>query len=99
MDSNYKVLIPLIRRVVPNLIAHDLVSVQPMSDPFRMYSVVEKRTVNGKDIYSVVLDDKIWEWMKDTYVEGKDYTVFRRLKGVWVDIGEDLLVMLKLKWS
>jgi hypothetical protein len=112
-DITNKVLISIVRQVMPNIIARELVSVQPMTGvsggiyPIfnsgylfnKMYSIIETKQVDGNPVYSVAASEEVIEWVQETFVSGADYTLIRNLKGVWVDVNEDVLVLLKLKWA
>lgn len=64
-----------------------------------MYSVLETRVVNGATIYSVaVMDQAMGDWIRATFVEGKDYTSVGNLKGVWYDLTEEAMTLLRLKF-
>ena len=58
-------------------------------------------TVNsyGQKIYSVSISEPVDDWLRQTYVEGVDYLWVRSLKGMWVDVSEEIFVVLKLKWA
>jgi hypothetical protein len=94
-----KVLIPFIRRIVPNLIAAEIVGVQPMYGVLKMYSVLESAVVDGVTMYSITADAKVLTWIRATFVEDKDYFIVRQVKGVWYDVSEEVMTLLKLKWA
>jgi hypothetical protein len=94
----------------PTLMAQQLVNVQPMppgtgrifdlnGDFARMFAIIETKQVDGKMVYSVTGGTEILDWVQETFVSGADYTLVRNLKGVWVDVNEDVLMLLKLKWA
>ncbi len=100
----------MIWQVVPNTIAQDIVGVQPMTASTgqifsstylfnKMYSIIETKQVDGNMVYSVAASEEIINWVQNTFVSGADYTLVRNLKGVWVDVNEDVLMLLKLKWA
>ena len=100
----------MIRQVVPNLIAEEIVGIQSMtaaggqifSSTYlfnKMYSIIETKQVDGNMVYSVAASEEVIDWVQDTFVSGADYTLIRNLKGVWVEVNEDVLMLLKLKWA
>lgn len=100
----------MIRQVVPNIIAQDIVGIQSMtaaggqifSSTYlfnKMYSIIETKQVDSNMVYSVAASEEIIDWVQDTFVSGADYTLVRNLKGVWIDMNEEVLVLLKLKWA
>ena len=69
----------------------------------KMFAIIE---TGGKDHdrleagwYAVTVSSQAMWWMRKTYIEGKDYFEVHSLKGVWIDVPEHILVMLKLKWA
>lgn len=66
------------------------------------YSVLEKATINNLgqgDCWSVQISPEIRTWLAHTYSYGIDYEEVNQLKGMWVNVTPEVLVMIKLKWS
>ena len=92
----------MIRKIVPRQIAAEIVGVQPMSDPFTMklYSILETRVVDGKNVYSIETSSfQVVVWIDTTLTEGVDYEQVSNLKGIWFDLTEEAMILLKLKWA
>ena len=97
--SDPKIFLPIIRRIIPNTIANEILSVQPMILNNSNYNVLTKAIVDGKQWYSVHGTDAVYDWVRETFVEGDDYVEVRSSKGVWIDMSEKAFILLKLKWS
>jgi hypothetical protein len=80
-----KVLLPMIRRVIPSLIANEIVGVQPMSGPTQRWSIVDD-PYNAYP-YSVTFNQSLWalsiesktlvkmlQWCNDTIPSGNWYS-------------------------
>ena len=90
-------------------IIDDILSVQPMTAStghiftiaghYGPVSVFESNIVDGKQWHSVTVPEKVIKWLRKTFVEGTDFVVVRHLKGVWVDMKDEVLVVTKLKFS
>lgn len=66
------------------------------------FSVLEKSITNGlgrNDCWAVKVSGEVRVWLSQEYRYGIDYEEVNSLKGVWVNVTEPVLVMLKLKWS
>jgi hypothetical protein len=48
--------------------------------------------------YSVNCSLDVYEWLRDNYIEDVDYYVSRHIKGVWIDMPESILILMKLRW-
>lgn len=55
-------------------------------------------STDGTKTYSVQCSDEVVEWLREHFVEGTDFTWTRSLKGVWINMPEDIFIALKLKW-
>lgn len=68
-----------------------------------MFVIIETGGVDSdrleKGWYAVTVSSMAMRWMKKTFVEGKDYFEIRSLKGVWLDVPESILIIMKLKWA
>lgn len=106
MNKYSNVLISPIKQVLPNIIAQDIVNVQPMSQAnsrlFRMtndkaFNIVGKwKHKNGHMYYNVEMNKEVREWMAATYAEDKTaWWVHNR----YCKVREDILPWLKLKFS
>jgi hypothetical protein len=54
--------------------------------------------VDGAPWYSIECSNEMQAWLNETYVHKVDYFNVNSLKGVWVDVPDRLLTMIKLKW-
>lgn len=69
----------------------------PMS--YLHYKVLEGPvSVDGLPWYSIECSAELMDWIRDTYILKVDYFEIRSLKGIWVDVPDRLLTMIKLKW-
>ena len=97
----------MIRKIMPSVIATDLISVQPMSTPgglvFPMFTfaVLDHAELDtGETWYTVRVNGKIRQWLMDEYVNGPDYIIVDSDNRVnCVDIPERILLVLQLKWA
>ena len=69
-----------------------------------MFGIIETGGVDSdrleKGWYAVAVSSiAMTKWMKKTFVEGVDYYEIHSLKGVWFDVPERVLIMMKLKWA
>lgn len=107
------VLVSLVRRVMPELIATDLVGVQPMSLPAgfvfdinnrfiygQPYYVTKQWELDGKRWYLLELNDQVKAWITETFTETVDYSPFTVSEGrEGTVVGEETYMLIKLKWS
>lgn len=93
-----RILLPVIRRIMPEIIASEIVGVQPMGDRFNKYYTNEIPEIDGQKWYEIVCDDEISRWIYDTIdsAQYKDHHYEFRNK---FTISEQAMMMLKLKWS
>lgn len=71
-----KMLLPLIRKVIPSVIATELVGVQPMSEPAGLvFSMREK-------YFRETWYKRVLKYIKKVFTEGDDYYLFRALSQI-----------------
>jgi len=92
------ILIPMIRRVLPSLIASEIVGVQPMMGINEKYTVIRIENVNGQNWYHIVCNDVVWQWVVDT-VEQAQYSDKTNEYQNKMVLSEEAMMLLKLKWS
>jgi len=99
------VILPIIRKVMPSVIASQIVGVQPMMSPggfwrAATYKVIEERKVADGKLYHVkIYQNPIIAWVEETFAED-DYGVIGDETGgdVYV-LPEKIYAMLKLKFE
>ena len=89
----------LFPKLSPGVTPVDITSIFNMTPVPSKFLLLETHLTNGKTLYSVTAEDDVADWIIGTLVEGEDYTVIRNLKGVWFDLTEKAVMMVKLKWS
>ena len=92
------VIIPMIRRIIPSVIASELVGVQPMMGMYEKYSVIKIEDVNGQNWYHMICNDEIWQWVIDT-IDQAHYSDDTNEYQNRMILSEEATMMLKLKWS
>jgi len=97
-DETIKVIIPIIRRIVPSLIASDIIGVQPMSNSFAKFRIGKTEEIDGQTWYNITCVDEIWQWIIDTidndqYTDGTDEYQNR------FTLSPQAMMLFKLKWS
>ena len=97
--KNMKVLIPMIRKVMPSVIAHDIVGVQPLGKIPR-WGQVHEYSETVPDGYVVIdADREISAWIEEQALHMWKHG---NLSSIFHDryiISEELLVWLTLRWS
>lgn len=98
---NNELLIPLISKSLPGIIAQEIVGVQPIN-PLKPpnFKILTTAIVDGEQWYRVrIYYPKIMDWVnsqnKDWQVEIKDQYPYGRQ---W-DINEKLFMLLSMRWS
>ncbi len=108
-NNNYaKILIPMIRKVLPGLIAQDIVGVQPMSMPSKLltYEVLdtEWQTMCPRGHTAIMTNIEIGHWVEQQPVHmwkfidlEKDGKTFHATTHFFVS--DQLLTWLRMKWE
>jgi hypothetical protein len=90
-----KVLIPIIRRVEPAVIAQDIIGVQPMGVGPGYYSVSGPVLVDDKPWYTLrIWNQKVWHWLNELPTANNWCTI----DDYRVDVSEEVLLLIKLRW-
>ena len=71
-----KILIPILRRIVPNMIANDIVGVQPMYNPDR-----ENYLLDSGVSYDPQGEMPEWYWVKCYNISATQYNAMRKFCG------------------
>lgn len=92
------VIIPIIRRIMPGIIASQVVGVKPMGNMWEKFSVGSTEEIDGQLWYNITCDDEIWQWVIDTidpaqYQDGTNDFQNR------MTLSEQAMMLFKLKWS
>lgn len=107
MDKINPIIIPLIRKIVPNLIAQNLVGVQPMTAPSGMaytmkspwaasYNVIRQIIdSDSKWAYEIAATPEVRAWIQESFILGVDFDE----AAPYVLMTESTYLLLKLKWS
>ena len=93
-----KIIMPMIRRITPSLIANDIVGVQPMFLPKEKYRIGKEEEINGEMWYNVTCDDEIWQWVIDT-IDDSQYQDGTNEFQNRLTLSPEAMMMFKLKWS
>lgn len=89
-----KVIIPIIRKLVPTLIAQDIVGVQPMGSGLD-YSVGASALVDGVPWYTLrIWNQKVRHWLNELPTANNWCTI----DDYHVDVSEEVLLLIKLRW-
>lgn len=110
LNEHSKVIMPLIRKVMPSLIASQIVGVQPMSSPmgeiwgmdtlYRRFQIISQYELDTGEIwYKVTVTNEIQAWLEETFNEGVDFRITESDYAIAVNIPDRVLVLLKLKWE
>lgn len=82
---------------MPQVIAQDIVGVQPMQQVFPPYHVINERTMADKVVIDVVTEVADWIWQQDsadwTTANGDPNYIYSRFV-----ISQDLMLLLALQW-
>lgn len=62
------------------------------------YIIFDQTIVDNERWYSVQVSDTVRYWIRDTFIENIDYIEINFLKGIWIDMSEEVFILLKLKW-
>lgn len=104
-------LMPILRRVIPKLMAADILGVQPMSLPTGLvfninnrmgqpYYITKQWELAGKHWYLLELTDQVKTWLTETFTETVDYTPFEIFEGQeGTVVTEETYTLLKLRWA
>lgn len=97
-DDTLKIIIPTIRRIIPSVIANDIVNVQPMFLPKEKYRVGKEEKINGEIWHNITCTDEIRQWVIDTiddaqYLDGTNDFQNR------LTLSPQAMMLFKLKWS
>ena len=102
-DDLRKIMIPMIRRILPNVIAHEIVGVQPMGiNKFmdKPYYITKQWELEGQHWYLLELTDQARSWLTETFVEKVDYSPFEIFEGQeGTVVTAEVYTLLKLKWA
>lgn len=90
-------LIPIIRKIMPTVIAQDIIGVQPMASVFEPYKVLSKD--NWDFHVTVDVNDEVAAWIWQQPVS--EWTSARSFTWPYSRyyISHELLTMLALKWA
>jgi hypothetical protein len=101
--KNIKVLLPMIRKVMPQIIAQDIVGVQPMNMNFPKWRQLSAYSETVPDGYVVVdADREISAWIEEQALHMWKHGELKQLAPGFHDryiISEELLTWLTLRWS
>jgi hypothetical protein len=64
---------------------------------YEVYSSYDQ-WVDGQRWYSVNCSQDVTAWLNENFAAGTDFYIMRQLKGVWIDMPESTLILLKLRW-
>lgn len=99
------ILLPMIRRVIPTVIAHDIVSVQPMTMPtstFVKYKTIDKHDLTVPDNYVAInVDREVAQWIETQPLhmwKHGEMKVMPQFYDQYI-VSEELLSWITLKWS
>ena len=90
-------LIPIIRKIIPTVVAQDIIGVQPMSSLFEPYKIVNEKNTDGT--VTIDANDVVaaWIWSQPvdawTSVGSFSWPYYRYY------ITQELLTLLALKWA
>jgi len=97
-EENTKILLPMIRNVMPSIIASSIVNVQPMTWPGEKFAIGKEEEINGEVWYNVTCDDEIWQWVIDT-IDDSQYQDGTNEFQNRLTLSPEAMMMFKLKWS
>ena len=102
-DELRKIMIPMIRRVLPSVIAHEIVGAQPMGiNKFmgKPYYITKQWELAGSQWYLLELTEQVKTWLTETFVEKVDYSPFEIFEGQeGTVVTAEVYTLLKLKWA
>lgn len=104
-----KVLIPMIRKVMPAVIAQDIVGVQPMNIPpkYFTYKVIDRKDIDifiPENHQVVFVNAEVGIWIQKQPVHLWKYIDLNRDGDEWdirthYVVSDELLTLLALKWA
>lgn len=97
-DENIKVILPIIRKVIPNLLASKIVSAQPILGINEKYIVLKTEDIDGKIWYNIKCTDIIHKWVIDT-IDKSQFSDESNKYEHKLKLSEETMLLLKLKWS
>lgn len=112
MNEFAKILLPMIRKVVPGVIAQDIIGVQPMMDP-NVFTIGEglrsgekyfywaRPPVNIGQVFSYgsPLENDCYRWCHETFGEINDTSPWFYLESKYYFAREEDRTMFVLKWQ
>ena len=101
--KNIKVLLPMIRKVMPQIIAHDIVGVQPMNLMPPKWKHTASYSEHVPDGYVVIdANREISAWIEEQALHMWKHAELQQLTPGLYDryiISEELLTWLALRWA
>lgn len=101
--KNMNILLPMIRKVMPKIIAQDIVGVQPMNlNPPKWTSITEHNEIIPKGYVVVDVNREVSAWIEEQalcmWKHGELKTVMAGFYDRYI-ISEELLSWLILRWA